>query len=37
MKKRERVGETNDVHYFVFNRYLFVCRLTFNYGFDNSR
>ena len=36
MRKQGKVGGINDVHY-LFNHYFFVCRLTFNYGFDNSR
>ena len=36
MTRLGRDEEIND-HYIVFNRYFFICSITFNYGFDNSR
>lgn len=37
MKKSEKVGETNDVNYFVFNCCCFIYRFDFYYAFDRSR
>ena len=36
MTRIGRDEEIND-HYILFNRYFFICSITFNYGFDNSR